>query len=180
MTRRLFIFDPPERFVAGAIGEPGGRTFYLQARKGGALVSVVLEKAQVAVMASRLSELLDVVVPGAGTVTPVEPDDRPLEEPLVDQFRVGLMALAWDPGRERVVIEAQPQGADGDEPEAEVADEATDGPDLMRVHITPGDAREFVRRAGSLIAAGRPPCPFCGQPLEPTGHFCTRTNNQLN
>jgi uncharacterized repeat protein (TIGR03847 family) len=50
----------------------------------------------------------------------------------------------------------------------------------MRVRIAPGHAREFVRRAAGLVAAGRPLCPFCGQPLEPTGHFCTRTNGQMN
>ena len=59
MPRRRFIFDPPERFVAGTVGEPGDRTFFLQARDGGRVVSVVLEKVQVAVLAERLGDLLD-------------------------------------------------------------------------------------------------------------------------
>jgi uncharacterized repeat protein (TIGR03847 family) len=88
------------------------------------------------------------------------------------------MALSWDPQAERVVIEAQPEDESGDY--VEVADDAEDGPDLMRVRIEPDDARAFVRRAQVLIAAGRPPCPFCGQPLEPTGHFCLGGNGQLN
>jgi uncharacterized repeat protein (TIGR03847 family) len=177
MARRLFIFDAPDRFVAGATGEPGDRSFYLQARQGGAIVSVGLEKAQVAALAGRLSDLLDAVANEAPAIPPTA-DDRPLDEPLVEAFRVGVMALAWEPGRAEVVIEAQPQSDDGDY--VEIADEATEGPDVMRVRIAPGPAREFVRRAAVLIAAGRPLCPFCGEPLEPTGHFCTTTRGHLN
>jgi uncharacterized repeat protein (TIGR03847 family) len=178
MARRLFIFDAPDRFVAGTVGEPGDRTFYLQARKGQAVASVGLEKAQVAALAGRLAELLEAVADDAPPAAKAVPDDRPLDEPLVELFRVGVMALAWEPATAEIVIEAQPEREDGDY--VEVADEATEGPDLMRVRIAPHDAREFVRRAAGVIAAGRPLCPFCGQPLEPTGHFCTRTNGQLN
>ena len=171
MTRRLFIFDDPDRFVAGTIGEPGERAFYLQARKGGALVSVGLEKVQVAALAERLDVLLDAVeAPG----TP-EPDDAlPLEEPVVELFRVGAMALAWDAGTEAIVIEAQTPTEDGEY--AELPDDADDGPDLLRVRIDAPTARTFVRRAEALVGAGRPACPFCGQPLEPQGHFCARNN----
>ena len=178
MARRLFIFDEPDRFVAGAMGEPGDRAFYLQARKGQAVASVGLEKAQVAALAGRLAELLEAVGDEAAPGLTADRDDRPLDEPLRELFRVGVMALAWEPASATVVIEAQPQREDSDH--VEVADEATEGPDLMRVRIAPGEAREFVRRAAGLIGAGRPLCPFCGQPLEPTGHFCTRTNGQMN
>lgn len=177
MTRRLFVFEEPDRFVAGTIGEPGGRTFFLQARKGGAVVSVVLEKAQVAVLAQRLNDLLDLVGEDAALPLP-DRDDRALDEPLVDVFRVGPMALAWDSASSRVVFEAQPQNDDGEYRELPDSDSA--GPDVMRVIIGPGMAREFVRRAESLVAAGRPTCPFCGEPLDPAGHFCTRTNAHLN
>lgn len=176
MTRRLFIFDEPDRFVAGTVGEPGDRAFYLQARKGGALVSVGIEKVQVAALAARLDDLLDAVeAPAADAVAT---DQRPLEEPVVELFRVGAMALAWDPEREAVVIEAQTPNDDGDY--LELPDDADDGPDLLRVRIAPGEARGFVRRAEALVSAGRPACPFCGQPLEASGHFCARGNGQLN
>lgn len=174
MTRRLFIFDDPDRFVPGAVGEPGDRSFFLQARKGGALVSVGLEKVQVAALAARLDDLLDTVdAPPDGAA-----DHQPLEEPVVELFRVGAMALAWDPANEAVVIEAQTPTEDGEY--RELPDDADEGPDLLRVRITPRDARAFVRRAEALMAAGRPACPFCGQPLDPTGHFCPRSNGQLN
>jgi uncharacterized repeat protein (TIGR03847 family) len=180
MPRRLFIFDPPDRFTSGTVGLPGNRAFYLQARKGRAVVSVALEKAQVAALADRLDELL-AVVDEDGTSPPAHAtptDDRPLDEPLVEVFRVGAMALSWDAAAERVVIEAQPQDEAGDYVEAADDDEA--GPDLMRVRIERDQARAFVRRAQELVAAGRPPCPFCGQPLEPTGHFCLGRNGQQN
>jgi uncharacterized repeat protein (TIGR03847 family) len=176
MTRRLFIFDDPDRFVAGTVGEPGDRAFFLQARKGGALVSVGLEKTQVAALAARMEDLLDAVE--ASAPAPEASDDHPLEQPVVELFRVGAMALAWDPDQEAVVIEAQTPTETGDY--IELPDDADDGPDLLRVRIGPDDARGFVRRAEALVSAGRPACPFCGQPLDPTGHFCPRDNGQLN
>ena len=98
-------FDPPERFVAGTVGEPGGRTFFLQARSGPRMVSVALEKQQVAVLAERIDELLDEVMASTGNetlipaVAPVGLDDSgPLEQPIDEQFRAGTMTLSWDPG----------------------------------------------------------------------------------
>ena len=111
MTRRLFILDGPDRFLAGTVGEPGGRSFYLQARKGGALISVGLEKVQVVALAQRLDDLLDAV----DAPVDAEPtDELPLEEPVVELFRVGAMALAWDASKEAVVIEAQTPTDDGE------------------------------------------------------------------
>jgi uncharacterized repeat protein (TIGR03847 family) len=174
MTRRLFIFDDPDRFVPGAVGEPGDRSFFLQARKGGALISVGLEKSQVAALATRLEDLLDAVEAPGDTA----PGDFGLEEPVVELFRVGAMALAWDPSTEAIVIEAQTPTVDGEY--VELPDEAEDGPDLLRVRIDAGRARRFVQHAEALVSSGRPLCPFCGQPLDPTGHFCPRGNGQMN
>lgn len=175
MTRRLFIFDDPDRFIAGTVGEPGERAFYLQARKGGAIVSVGLEKVQVAALAQRLDDLLDAVeAPNEAA----RPEEGGLEEPVVELFRVGAMALAWDPSSEAIVIEAQTPTEDGEY--AELPDDAEEGPDLLRVRIDAGRARGFVRRAEALVSSGRPACPFCGQPLDPQGHFCPRGNGHLN
>jgi len=175
MTRRLFVFDSPDRFVAGTVGEPGGRAFFLQARKGGALVSVAIEKIQVAALAERLDDLLDAV---AGPADSSAGDAMGLEEPIVELFRVGAMALAWDAGRKAVVIEAQTPTDDGEY--AELPDDADDGPDLLRVRLDPPAARAFVQRAEAVLVAGRPACPFCGEPLDPRGHFCALGNGQLN
>lgn len=177
MARRLFIFDDPDRFIAGTVGAPGQRSFYLQARKGGAVVSVGVEKTQVAVLADRLGEMLDAIEP-APRVTGMRADAEPLDEPVIEAFRVGAMALAWDQEQRSVVVEAQPLAEDGEYHEA--ADNDPEGPDLLRVRISASDARSFIDRSLTLVGAGRPACPFCGMPLEPTGHFCLRNNSQLN
>jgi len=175
MTRRVFDFDTPDRFVAGALGEPGARAFYLQARQGRAIVSVGLEKTQVAALAGRMSELLDTVEGLSGELPEgVARDDQPLEEPTVELFRVGAMALAWDATAAQIVIEAQPVGDDG--APADLPGTEPSPADLLRVRVEPARARDFIRRVAALVAAGRPTCPFCGQPLEATGHFCPRTN----
>ena len=171
-------FDPPERFVAGTVGEPGGRTFFLQARTGPRLVSVALEKQQVAVLAERIDELLDEVMAGGGTetlipaVAPVDLDDAaPLEQPIDEQFRAGTMTLSWDPAIARVVIEVFPLTDTSDEEQDEPEPE-----EVFLVRLEAGPARAFVKRASLVIEAGRPDCPFCGSPIDPEGHLCVRAN----
>lgn len=175
MARRVFDFDAPDRFVPGTVGEPGERSFYLQARKGGALVTVGLEKTQVAVLARRLDDLLDAVEAPARSAGDEIGD---LEEPIVELFRIGAMALAWDAAAGAIVIEAQTPTEDGEY--VELPDDVDQGPDLLRVRLGPHQARSFVRRAEVLLGGGRPACPFCGQPLDPGGHFCPRGNGHLN
>lgn len=176
MARRLFVFDRPDRFVAGTIGAPGQRQFYLQARKGGAVVSVALEKVQVAALATRLRDVLDAVEQPVAAAP--APDGEPLDEPVIGLFNVGAMALAWDPQTQMVVVEARDDTEDGEY--AEIEDDAEAGPDLIRVRLSPEEAHAFVRSAEALVAAGRPACPFCGQPLNPEGHFCPRASGALN
>lgn len=182
VTRRIFEFDPPDRFVAGAVGQPGQRAFYLQARKGGALVSLGLEKTQVAALAERLVALVEelrrrgVEIPDAGP--PKDEQIVQLDEPVSEQFRVGAMALGWDGERRKVVVEAQAAGEDEEAVEIVSDDEA--GPDLVRVHIPATEALVFAARAARVVAAGRPPCPLCGQPLDPQGHICPRRNGYLH
>ena len=66
----------------------------------------------------------------------------------------------------RSSIEAQRPTEDGEYVEAPDDDE--DGPDLLRVRIGAGLAQDFVRHAQALVEAGRPACPFCGEPLDPS------------
>ena len=177
MTRRRFIFDRPDRFVAGTVGEPGNRTFFLQARDGSRVISVVLEKVQVAVLADRLNQLLDELEQRgiAASSGSGRPDGEPLDEPVVEAFRAGTLTLGWDGDSESILVEAREQTGD-DEDDEEPDDDDVDGPDLFRVQLEAGAARAFVERAVSLVAAGRPPCPLCGQPLDPLGHICPRRN----
>jgi uncharacterized repeat protein (TIGR03847 family) len=180
MPRRRFIFESPDRFVTGTIGEPGQRTFFLQARDGGRVVSVALEKVQVAVLADRLGQLL-LELERRGIAPELETgpaeDTSPLDEPLNEAFRAGALTLGWDGEAERVLVEARAESEDGEpiDPD-EDEDEDEDGPDLLRVRMTATAARGFVERAVRVISSGRPPCPLCGQPLDPTGHLCPRRN----
>jgi uncharacterized repeat protein (TIGR03847 family) len=214
MPRRLFHFDPPDRFVAGTIGQPGNRTFFLQARRAGQIVSVVLEKVQVAVLAERLGVLLD-ELEARGIARPTEvvvPDSLPLDEPINETFRATTLTLGWDGDAEQILVEARAEAdddedededdADEDEEEEEgevidlsaveglagspagellaafegIDDDELEGPDTLQVRLTLDTARAFVNRALEVVAAGRLPCPLCGQPLDPQGHICPRRN----
>jgi uncharacterized repeat protein (TIGR03847 family) len=218
MPRRLFHFDPPDRFVAGTIGQPGNRTFFLQARRAGQIVSVVLEKVQVAVLAERLGVLLD-ELEARGIALPTEvviADTAPLDEPINESFRATTLTLGWDGDTEQILVEARAEDEDEDDESEDGGDEADDdtaededdpeiidlseveglagspagellaafegvdddaeGPDTLRVRLSVEGARAFVNRAVEVVAAGRLPCPLCGQPLDPQGHICPRRN----
>jgi uncharacterized repeat protein (TIGR03847 family) len=182
-------FDPPERFVAGTVGEPGQRTFFLQAREGVRLTSVALEKQQVEILGERMDELLDELM-GVGGVASVIPaiapvdqlDSAPLEQPIVEEFRAGTITLSWDADDERVVVEVFPiveVVAPIEADEDDLVDLPIDEPEpdeLFVVRLTPGQARVFAKRAASVVSAGRPACQFCGGPVDPAGHLCPRAN----
>jgi uncharacterized repeat protein (TIGR03847 family) len=182
VARQLFVFDQPDRFVAGTVGQPGERQFYLQARDSGRLVTVALEKQQVQVLADRVDALLDEVVRRSGGEAPVpasaplgSDDLDPLDVPIGEEFRVGAMALGWDPETELVVIEAH-EVVEDDDDVPEIDEDPEDGPPCLRVRLSGAAARAFAKRSRSLVSAGRPPCPFCNLPLEPSGHICPRAN----
>jgi uncharacterized repeat protein (TIGR03847 family) len=190
MTHQVFAFDPPERFVAGTVGPPGERTFYLQARGGGRTVSVALEKVQVSLLAEKLEELLGEANSRFGLKLPESSDvidNEPLDAPVDEEFRVGTLGLAYDVEDSSVIIEAIAveeaefdADAEGDATAAAAEDEEAaeipDHLDRLRVRLTPQAVRDFVDRARRVLAAGRPPCPLCGQPLDPAGHLCPRNN----
>ena len=198
MTHQVHAFEPPERFVAGTVGEPGDRTFFLQARGGGRVVSVALEKVQVSLLAEKLEELLTEASRRFGVDLPDAPvlavhDNEPLDTPVDEEFRVGTLGLAFDVDTSTVVIEAIEAGEpdteeseaalDDDEDTGDIEvgddddeDEPDDDLDRLRVRLTPEATRAFIDRARRVVAAGRPPCPLCGQPLDPAGHLCPRHN----
>jgi uncharacterized repeat protein (TIGR03847 family) len=180
MTHQVYAFEPPERFVAGTVGPPGERTFFLQARGGGRLVSVALEKVQVSLLAEKLEELLTEAHRRFGVELP-EPvtgptDNEPLDTPLDEEFRVGTLGLAFDVDTATVVIEAIAVSEDETEEEEDEDEEATADRDRLRVRLTPQATRAFIERAKRVVASGRPPCPLCGQPLDQRGHLCPRHN----
>lgn len=161
-------FDLPsaDRFTAGTVGEPGHRVFYLQAGSGPRTVTLRLEKTQVAALAEFVGDLL-------ADLPPVPPGERPgpadlaLREPVDDAWVVGSIGVAYDEDEDRVVLVVEELGEEGE-------DTAT-----ARFRLTRGQAAAFAEHARELVAAGRPPCPFCGRPLDPEGHVCPRSNGHL-
>lgn len=183
------LFDPPDRFVAGTVGAPGQRTFFLQAREGLRLVSVALEKQQVQILSERMLELLE-EVRASGTATSLPEqftedliDNAALDQPIAEEFRAGTITLSWDSTDERVVIEVfSVEGA----PETPIeTDEETlqaiefvepEAHEVLIVRMTPAQAMSFAGRAAQVVQAGRPQCQFCGGPIDPGGHLCPRAN----
>ncbi|MHA6628903.1 DUF3090 domain-containing protein [Pseudonocardia sichuanensis] len=178
MPRVIHVFRQPERFVAGTVGEPGDRSFYLQAIESARTVSVLLEKQQVSVLADRISALLQEVARRFGSeVSDEEPgtDLDPLAVPLEEEFRVGTMGLGWDADSSSVVVELLAV-TEEEVDESIVLDDAEEGPDALRVFLSPVQAKAFADRAERVVSAGRPPCPLCAEPLDPEGHVCVRLN----
>ena len=184
-------FDPPERFVPGTVGEPGQRTFFLQARTGNQVTSVALEKQQVQILGERVAELLDELIStdeSATTIPAMTPvamiDNDPLDQPIEEEFRAGTITLSWDADDERVVIEVFPVVEVEVELPVEAAEqelidlpiEEPEPEEVLLVRMTAAMARSFAARAESVVGAGRAPCPFCGGPLDPDGHLCPRAN----
>ncbi len=170
----LYTYVDPERFVTGTVGSPGQRTFFIQAHDGSRTTSAALEKEQVRVLAERMDAMLDLLTRRASSASPIpvvarpeDRDDAPLHTPVEEDFRVSVLRIAWDGDAERVLIEASSEPAE---------DEDELSGDVLAVRITGAAARSFVARAESVVAAGRPPCPFCTLPLDPDGHICPRAN----
>ncbi|ASR36166.1 hypothetical protein BAY61_15435 [Prauserella marina] len=180
MARVIHVFRQPDRFVAGTVGEPGDRTFYLQAAENSRVISVTIEKQQVAVLAERLGSLLEEVASRFGADVPDEVSDdlldmEPLQVPVEEEFKVGTMGLGWDAESKAVVVELLAI-TEGEVDETVVLDDTDEGPDAVRVFLDPSAARAFATRADRVVNAGRKPCPLCGEPLDPEGHICPRQN----
>jgi uncharacterized repeat protein (TIGR03847 family) len=197
-----FEFGKPDLFTAGAVGPPGQRVFYLQAREGKDLVTLKCEKEQVRALGEYLARLLERLGP-----VPPAPDDLALLEPVSPAWAVGSIGVAYDEDANRVVlvieeVQAEEEGAAGaeDEPGGEEggAPEATAGPATeadvetegdsgaereaapggasARIRLTRAQTAAFVERARALVRAGRPTCRLCGRPMNPGGHRCARSN----
>ena len=172
-----FDFEAPELFTAGAVGPPGQRVFYLQARQGGAVVTLKTEKEQVRALGEYLARLL--------TERPAAPaeDDLALVEPLAPAWVVGSIGVAYDREADRIVIEAQELVEREDDEagsEAATAEEGSESSDddagRARFHVSRSQAAAIAERAAALVQAGRAPCPICGRPINPGGHVCPRSN----
>lgn len=160
----------PDRFLTGTVGEPGQRVFYLQAAEEDRTVSFRLEKQQVAALAEYL----------AGILADLPPDEEPplqtltLVEPIVAEWTVGSLAVAYDADEDTIIVVAEELTETG--PDDEPLDDLLGEAGSARFHLRRGQVTAFIRVAVELVMSGRPPCPLCGQPLDPDGHVCPRSN----
>ena len=161
-------FTTPERFVAGTVGEPGERAFYLQIRTSSRLFSVAVEKAQVQAMSSRLEVMIAEIRKSNPSmmIDKLPTDDAPLESPIDAEFQIGAMSLAWDNDTKLICVELFELEDDEEDSEGEV----------VVVNISLAMAAAFSVRSKAVVNAGRLPCPFCGIPIDPQGHLCPRAN----
>jgi uncharacterized repeat protein (TIGR03847 family) len=162
------VYDDPDRFVAGTVGEPGERAFFIQVKSSQRLASVALEKAQVQAIAARLEVMVAEVKKSDPLIAIVKspPDDAPLDSPIDAEFQVGAISLAWNEQTQRICLELY---------ELE-DDEANAEGEILEVNISVGVALSFAARSKAVVNAGRLPCPFCSIPIDPRGHLCPRAN----
>jgi uncharacterized repeat protein (TIGR03847 family) len=179
----FYEFEDVDAFTTGAIGRPGSRVFFLQARAGGRRVSVKCEKQQVLAIAQHLRRVLNDLPP---------PDDHPLSgtldlvEPVDEAFVLGPIGLGYDRSTDRLVVQLDEltfdEGDEGDEGDEEdhgdvdPEDDRAVSDGHIRLYVTRGQAASFCDHAEQIVAAGRPDCRWCGHPIDPDGHACPRMN----
>ena len=186
---------PVDRITTDAIGEPGARVFYIQARAGLELVTVIVEKQQVQLLAASVLELLE-DAPGTATQTETGPKTGPgieestmsLEEPLDPRWRAGRLSIGFDQDRDLFVLEVeefQPdlEDLDVDDPrsivaESPLAESLMEGPapESIRIWASPAQMLALSRHGAAVAARGRPTCQFCGNPIDAEGHACPAMN----
>jgi uncharacterized repeat protein (TIGR03847 family) len=160
----------PDVFTADFTGEPGARTFYLQARGSSGIHSFLLEKQQVAILAEKLQEML-LMIDEEDTIKSAAPQRDPalaLEEPVEPEWRIGTIGLLYDEGRDLVVIALQEV-----RPEEEEDEEDESG---YRFFLRKDQVRSLILHALAAVGEGRPLCQLCGLPMDPGGHVCPASN----
>jgi uncharacterized repeat protein (TIGR03847 family) len=176
VSAEIIELDDVDGLGAGAIGEPGQRAFYIQARTEHTQLTVLVEKEQVDLLATEAVAFLDRIA----DTYPELPFDLPttqsnLREPTVPLFRARLIGLGFDPERELVLIELRERSEEEDDEQAVVEDDDEEGY-VARIYATRAQVRAMAARGAEAVAGGRPPCPLCEQPMDPSGHRCPRWN----
>lgn len=167
-----YLLENPNRVTVGTIGPVGERLFVLQARDATQLVTIKVEKVQVASLATYLGRMLRQL---ARPHDLPEGDELALETFENPDFTAEALALTYDELEDRIVLVIDEIDTSEAEEEEEGAGVGVEGA-MARVAMTREQAAALAIRATELVEAGRPPCPLCGYPLDPRGHACPRTN----
>jgi len=178
---------PVDRITTDAVGEPGERTFYLQVRAAGELITIVVEKEQVVLLSQSVLELLADVPLETGSL---DDADLSLEEPIDPRFRAGRLSIGYDPDQDRFLLEIteydpnEAEDEDEDETEGEIeqeliralTEELADDRETIRLWASREQMLALSRHGAEVAERGRPTCRFCGNPIDPEGHVCPATN----
>ena len=168
-------FERVDRITAGAVGEPGQRTFFIQAREGERVITILVEKEQVELLGTSILEILASVGRETGEGPPS--DELGLEPPLEPLFRAGRLSIGYAEDRDLMLleIEEQTEEAGDEEDEAQLPDE---GPEPARVRLWATREQMFAlaRHGAEVAERGRPRCRYCGNPMDPEGHMCPAMN----
>lgn len=180
MSRIVHNFVNPDRFIVGTVGQPGDRSFYLQALDGERVISLSLEKHHAKVLGESIDKMLNELSdnnPQLGLPPSARDleDSDPLAMPVDPEFPLGAIALNWSQEKSYVVIDlvSAENGAIADE---ELLDEENQDHDVVRIQLTPHSARQFSLRCQRVVGAGRPECPLCGELIGADAHLCVRLN----
>ena len=113
-----------EKITAGAVGEPGERTFFIQAREGDRTITITVEKEQVELLASSILEILATIDLETGDGPP--DDELELEAPLEPLWRAGRLSIGYAEERDRMVLELEELLPDREDEDEEAALDAPD------------------------------------------------------
>lgn len=170
--------DPVDRITAEAIGEPGQRVFYLQARKGDELVTIIVEKQQVQLLAASILEILSRV--GLETGEGPEDEEMGLEEPFEPRWRAGRLSIGYEENRDLLLLEIDELVPEEEEEEEDEGAEGQREParegEQLRLWATREQMLALSRHSALVASRGRPTCDFCGNPIDPEGHRCPAMN----
>jgi uncharacterized repeat protein (TIGR03847 family) len=165
----IYELDPVDRIAIAAVGEPGQRRFLLQATGSGRTLTLGCEKGQIQALMVRLHQMLE-----AQQIEISEPSEEATlggADPGEPEWQIGEMGLGYHEARRMFVLVAS-QAAAGEPPEAPPADNAPS----VRFWLSHDQVLAFSKQAESVLAAGRPLCPRCGLPMDPSGHPCPVMN----
>ena len=174
----MIELDPVDRITAGAIGPPGERVFYLQGRQADRLVTVLVEKQQVELLSASLVEIL--ARTGKETGEGPGEEEMGLEDPLLPEWRAGRLSIGYDEARDLVLLECEEyvEGLEDDEDDEDDEEDQTPlvEPGRIRFWASRDQALALARHGAEVVAAGRPRCELCGNPIGPEGHVCPALN----
>jgi len=177
VSAEIIELDDVDGLGAGAVGEPGQRAFYIQARTEHTQLTVLVEKEQVDLLATEAVAFLDQIAEKYPELPfDLPPTQSSLREPTVPLFRARLIGLGFDTERELVLLELRERSQEEEDAvDDTVDDEAAEGY-VARIYATRAQVRAMAARGAEAVAGGRPPCPLCEQPMDPSGHRCPRWN----